>query len=446
MNDENNLDNLKLKQFRVLEKIKKTHTYFKKIKFKETIESPIYTTRTGETFGFIYSNFLASKKVSIFQRLYIVIKNLLSISYLTKYKLIFDKKFIYQKIIITWAFKNNFKKNGSFHDRYFNVNSRDTKNTLWFVIFMDQVLPNKIDKNIFLFQTDIKKKISLFKIIEVLKNNFKYFFKDITYFNFMISKHRYLAETLINVFKKNIRLDLKNVLIPYEGQPFQNYLIKYLRTYKKKIKLTGYIHAPPVPFPSNYVKKKYSPSKIIVNGKDQIDYFRTLGWKKNETIFMPSNRFTLKKKIFSNIIFLPIFVKSPENISTSLKLLRDKLSIDIKSFKIKNHPAANTTKVNIQLIKEIKSIKSLNTKKKFNNENLSIFIGSTGAIVEALERGYSIIQVTEDPLFDLYSDKIWKSIHSKRISNNIFSYKLKKKGSLLNLSKKPKSINSFFNR
>ncbi len=88
----------------------------------------------------------------------------------------------------------------------------------------------------------------------------------------------------------------------------------------------------------------------------------------------------------------------------------------------------------------------MNTKKKFNNENLSIFIGSTGAIVEALERGYSIIQVTEDPLFDLYSDKIWKSIHSKRISNNIFSYKLKKKGSLLNLSKKPKSINSFFNR
>ncbi len=445
MNNEITLNSLKLRQKKILEKIKRTHTRFKKNSFKDSFDSPIYITRTGETFGFIYSNFLASKELSIFQRLFIIIKNLVSINYLNKCKLIFDKKFIYQKIIITWAFKDNFKKDGSFQDRYFNVNSREVKNTLWFVIFMDQVLPNKIDKNIFLFQTDIKKKISLLNTFGVLKNNFKYLLKDITYFNFMISKHRYLAETLVRIFQKNIRLDLKNILIPYEGQPFQNYLIKYFRSKKNKIKLIGYIHAPPVPFPSNYIKKKYSPSKIVVNGQDQIDYLRTLGWAKNEIVLMPSNRFTLKKKTFSNIIFLPIFIKSAKNISKSIKFLRDRLSIDIKSFKIKNHPAANSNKENIKLIKQIKSIKSLKTKNKSNNKNLSIFIGSTGAIIEALERGNSVIQVTEEPLFELYSDKIWKSIYSKRISNNIFSYKLKKKGSLLNFSKKPKKINSFFN-
>ena len=64
-------------------------------------------------------------------------------------------------------------------------------------------------------------------------------------------------------------------------------------------------------------------------------------------------------------------------------------------------------------------------KKKFKSKNLSIFIGSTGAIIEALERGNNVIQITEEPLFELYSDKIWKSIKSEQISKNIFSYKLK---------------------
>ena len=58
-----------------------------------------------------------------------------------------------------------------------------------------------------------------------------------------------------------------------------------------------------MPFPSNYVKKKYSPTKIIVNGKDQMDFFKKLGWKKSEISFMPSNRFISKKKIFQKLFF-----------------------------------------------------------------------------------------------------------------------------------------------
>ena len=34
------------------------------------------------------------------------------------------------------------------------------KNTLWFVIFMDKTLPSKVDKNIFLLQSNIDKEIS----------------------------------------------------------------------------------------------------------------------------------------------------------------------------------------------------------------------------------------------------------------------------------------------
>ena len=109
-----------------------------------------------------------------------------------------------------------------------------------------------------------------------------------------------------------------------------------------------------------------------------------------------------KRPIFLSVI--TEFIKSSENIIQSLKLLRDRLAININSFKVKNHPAADTFKENVKLIKKIKEIKNLKNEKKFKSKNLSIFIGSTGAIIEALERGNNVIQITEEPLFELYSD------------------------------------------
>ena len=82
-----------------------------------------------------------------------------------------------------------------------------------------------------------------------------------------------------------------------------------------------------------------------------------MGWKK-VNIFHAIKSFYLKEK-FSKIIFLPIFIKSSEDIIQSLQLLRDKMAININSFKVKNHPAVDSFKENINLIKKIKKIKNL---------------------------------------------------------------------------------------
>ena len=61
-----------------------------------------------------------------------------------------NKKF--SKLIVTWAYKNNFLSNGSLHDRFFNTNSRSLKRALWFVIYMDDEIPRILDENIVLFK------------------------------------------------------------------------------------------------------------------------------------------------------------------------------------------------------------------------------------------------------------------------------------------------------
>jgi hypothetical protein len=95
------------------------------------------------------------------------------------------------------------------------------------------------------------------------------------------------------------------------------------------------------------------------------------------------------------------------------------------------------TKINY-LIKNQKFIK--NSKYK----SVAVFIGASGGIVEALERGYKVIQICEIPIFQAYSNKIWKSIKSRQLTDNIYTYSLVKKGSLIKLGKKPKNLNNFF--
>ena len=83
--------------------------------------------------------------------------------------------------------------------------------------------------------------------------------------------------------------------------------------------------------------------------------------------------------------------------------------------------------------------------KNRNKENFLIFIGSSGAIIEALERGNKVIQICDRPILDAYSDKIWSSIKRTKLANNIFIYDLKKKGDLIKLGSNLKNLSKIFN-
>jgi len=233
--------------------------------------------------------------------------------------------------------------------------------------------------------------------------------------------------------------------MPYEGQPFQNNLISYLKE-NTNVKTVGYIHSPPLAFPSNFIKKKFSPSKIVLNGNDQLKCFvNCLGWNKKDIKVKESNRFLNKKTNFSKTIFLPLNIDSETIILNSLQFLMKNLSIYLRDFEVKNHPVAKNSKKNNIMLKKINYlIKNQKFIKNSKYKSVAVFIGASGGIVEALERGYKVIQICEIPIFQAYSNKIWKSIISRKLADNIFTYSLIKKGSLIRLGKKPKNLNNFF--
>jgi len=263
------------------------------------------------------------------------------------------------------------------------------------------------------------------------------FITSINYFLSSISNYNYFSKIFIKNVSPYINNNLKTLILPYEGQPFQNKLIQFVKKKNLNIKTIGYIHSPPLALPSNFIYKNYSPQKIIVNGQDQLKCFsKILGWKKSDIIFEPSFRFVKKKTIKNKIIFLPLNIKNIDNVIKSLIFLNKKKIINLKDFEVRNHPASAKSKKNLIAEKEInKIINDLKKNKVYKKKEIdySIFIGTSGSIIEALENGKNVIQITEDNIFDYYSEKIWKSIKSKKISKNIFIYKLKKKGQLIKL-------------
>ena len=98
-----------------------------------------------ETLGFLHIR----KKSSIFKLIKVYLKSLYVIGKQSKYKILnYNKKKKFTKIFITWGYKNSFNKRGEFFDLYSNNTSKKNKDILWFVIYMDKVLPNKLNENV----------------------------------------------------------------------------------------------------------------------------------------------------------------------------------------------------------------------------------------------------------------------------------------------------------
>ena len=100
---------------------------------------------------------------------------------------------------------------------------------------------------------------------------------------------------------------------------------------------------------------------------------------------------------------------------------------NLNGYIIQNHPAAKNFKSNLKLISKMQKIVDSKSHLKRGFYDI-IFVGHSGGITEFLENGFKILHVCEDPEFECFQTKIWKSIKTTEISKNIFSYKLKKKG------------------
>ena len=243
-------------------------------------------------------------------------------------------------------------------------------------------------------------------------------------------------------FKHYLNKDVKKILIPYEGQPFQNILLKLSENYNSNIKTIGYIHSFPPALPTNLFFRQGSPKKLIVNGFDQKNFFsKFLGWDKNNINILDSARFDKNKKNMSNCIFLPINFTSSKFIIEQLTVIAKK-NIFNSDYIIKNHPKCLKSKNHLKLIEKINILKTkyITNTSNYNIKEQSIFIGATSSVIEALERGVNVIHIVNEPILEAYNAKFWPNIKVNCLNKFIYKYSLIKKESLIKFGSKEKSF------
>ena len=311
------------------------------------------------------------------------INNLNNLGFISKVKIIFKEVLFglkyskyeviknrsqcyYNKIILTWGLDGSIDKKGNFNDKYLNISSKDVSNTLWFVIFLGRRQPEKIKKNIILLKTNNNFSFNIFKILIFLSKDIKFLFKNFYYFFNLKSSHIYFSHVYKNEIQKYINKNVKNIFMPYEGQPFQNNTIRYIREKKLKINSIGYVHSPLLPLPLNFIYKKYSPDKIFLTGEDQFSVFsKYLGWKKKDIKIIPSLRFNkIIKKNLKPTIYLPHSISDPKETMENIIYLNNKGLIDLKNYEIQNHPVGKNNPNNKKLIRNINNLKILINKYK----------------------------------------------------------------------------------
>tara|TARA_Y100000590_G_scaffold190596_1_gene216937 strand:+ start:5505 stop:6830 length:1326 start_codon:yes stop_codon:yes gene_type:complete len=339
----------------------------------------------------------------------------------------------FKNLVITWLVSNEDFKKGKFYDRYFNMYAKDNLETLWIVLCDNKLIqiPKVREKNVILIREEFSNFFVTFA--KIFYNFFKFSSKK--------NSNKLAISILDEVFKRITDHQVKNVILPYEAQPFQNYIFYNIHKYFPKINTYGCLHGLMPALPTIYIKRNGSPQKIIANGKTQKEILiKYLGWKTEEVKVLPSTRFFKKDKTLINqkILLSMHFSNSKLILSTLANYLKSCKNFSLPVMKIRNHPAMKKSKKHNLLAKKINFILQ-NNKQKFSEKvkkNISIFIGDTAGILEALERGLKVVHICSEPLFESFQKKIWKHLEVIRIDPNLFMYILKRRSMHVFMSNK----------
>ena len=325
---------------KVLDNIFKTKNYldsYRSKKYSSQTNSNFYLASYANSIGYYVLKKIFNSKNNFFANIYIIISDILfgiNISGKIIKNKVNIKKF--SKMIFSWSIKDNFNEDGSFNDKYFNINSTLKKDFLWIIIYLDHEKPKNLSNNIILFNVYGNKISNIYSWLKFIISNTKNLLKGFDYFLFNISSYSFLSKKLVSSSNFFFLDNCEKIIFPYEGQPFQNEIIKFFKNKDNKTKIIGYVHGPPMAVPTNFIFKDNCPDKIFLSGDDQKYCFeKILGWPSERIAIVPSLRFREEIKKIENTIFLPYVIKNSKEILNNLDFINKRI-INLNNFKIKN--------------------------------------------------------------------------------------------------------------
>lgn len=346
------------------------------------------------------------------------------------------KKNKVNNLIISYCKKKNFKNDGSFYDDYFKTSSRNT-DSFWFLISLDNFEPANLNKNIFVIKKKHKNSFSIFYLLNYLLNVISRNFFSFRKLPHEISNMYVFMKEVRRIFYllfKNTKIN--NLILNYEGIPFQHGIIKEVKKINFKTKVICYLHCAGWPLQLDLIYRLNLIDKLIVSGKDQKNVLKKfLNWPNKKISIIPSLRFQKSNiKNYGGFIFVPYEITSFKKYLNSFDVfLNSAANKSINYFKLRIHPLNKNSDIHkefaIELRKKIKKYKNKFSKKL--KKNCSFIFGSaTGVSIQTLEYGVKIYHIPDNENIDVFSNKIWPNIKVKKSIAGVYEYCVKKRGQM----------------
>tara|TARA_A100001015_G_scaffold40663_1_gene44527 strand:- start:7524 stop:8762 length:1239 start_codon:yes stop_codon:yes gene_type:complete len=392
--------------------------YSSNLRKKKIFNSPfLYPCTWYQNLSKVYLHrFLKEKNTT--QIVISYIKEILLISSLLTYKIYKPslKKKIYKDVVITWSKNKDIKKGIISFDRFTKIKAN--KNCIFFSVNLEKKFEfQKLNNTFFLtktsffsFNTLVNLMILIkFMIIILVNKNIFYSLNVYSFYAYLF--HYYFEQSLKNI-------NFKNIIMSYEGQPFQNFIIKKLK--KKNISVIGIVNSFQ-PFPLHLYKNDDAPDKIKYGHKLIKNHMiKKLKWKNKDFI----GKVNIDIENFKGKILLPFSIRNYDKIYETLyQLLKNKKIKGLNKLKIKVHP--NTPELEEQLNLKYKLKRNLISNISTNEEKIIIAIGATSVIVSNLILGNTVYQIYENETLECLSTSFWPNIISEKIDNNVVKYRLR---------------------
>lgn len=392
--------------------------YLKKKNIDISSSGYTYFCTWSKTIGYQRANALIgnNKRKLIFEGL----KNFLKIGYLSNFELEYNPNSNTENIFIAWSTNNTLKKDLYESERYISSFKNERKRGSWFLIHQD-IYKKKIKLNNTFILKRNKVFFSFFFLIKILLKNLKK-----NKINILKILHELNTENVFsNIVLKNFLKILENnktkkIIISYEAQPFQKYLIKNIKKKFPNIKIYCDIHSLQ-PSYIHLIDLTYTADFYITHNSDQKKFMIKKLKIDKKKIIKKKIVLSKKKKDFLGKIFLPYSFDNIENIKKNFLILEKKNYIKLKNFKLCPHPVA----LNDFIYKK----NCLNIKKYFKlgapSSKKVLIVGNTNVLFEVLDLKLDVIHIILDQISDKISPFFWGKIKITKLEENIYNYSYK---------------------
>ena len=369
-------------------------------------------------------------------------KSFIAISRISGYRLFGAKETTAQhtRVIVSWCRKEDFSSNGVYFDRYFKIHASESTNILWFLISVDNFVPEQIDSNVLIFakEENRTKRDLLFlarTFFSIVINNRLSPRKIIHQSSVSCVYARMVSDALAAALSGR---EISGIMLPYEAQPLHQTIFQKLKKLHNTITTAGYLHSALPPLMTDLIYRPGAPDVLYVHGYGQIRIMHEfLGWPEETLKFIPSLRFRKNsQQSMAGFIYLPYtFFDATVYIEQFEIFLKGSLAGTLPRLTTRNHPHQGDSEKHLQMIRKLDELLETYNDRFTNNtdKKMSVFLGATAAIVEALERDVHVIHICTDPVFESHSQKIWNDMEVSQISDFTFSYALKEKGQYIYL-------------